>query len=96
MQRHLWWCREIQRRHRRKGQAAVYDNGDAALAGFNRDTSAAVPMQRQAAHKSAAVLAEPTMSGSWDTKTSVRERRRSLWVKILRAVPFIKSWGGLL
>ena len=77
------------------GQAALYDNGDAAGATFSRTTSAAAPMQLQAAHKSAA-LAEPTVSGFWETKPLDRRRRSSLWVKVLRRVPFLNSWGGLL
>ena len=77
------------------GQAAVYSNGDAALATFSTNTSAAAPMQQQAAHESAA-LAEPTVSGFWETKPLDRKRRRSLWVKVLRRVPFVKSWGGLM
>ena len=77
------------------GQAAVYGNGDAALATFSTNTSAAAPMQQQAAHESAA-LAEPTVSGFWETKPLDRRRRRSLWVKVLRRVPFVKSWGGLM
>ena len=83
----MGWNQEV-------GRAAAYDIGDSHVAAVSRLAPAGAMMQ-QVAQDVVAPL-QPISSSFWEDKSMGRGRKRHPLAEILRRVPFVGSWGGLL
>lgn len=72
----------------------VYDKADTGVATVRRSVPARAPLE-QAAQEFVAPV-QLTGSGFWQDKPLLRRRKGQLLAGILRRVPFVGSWGGLL
>ena len=76
------------------GQAGVHDNANGAVAVVSQTIRAGKSMQQAA--QDFVAPPQPRAAGFWEDEPLGRGRKRPLLSRMLRTIPFVGSWGGLL